>query len=255
MSVELTRRGGVVLITLNRPDKLNAMSDAMWAQLEAHLESLEPGGRDRVLVVTGAGGAFCGGSDVDGLLEDPDSLPERIAVANRCVLAMRQLSIPTIAKIDGIAAGSGLNLALACDFVHVSERARFAQLFVRIGLSLDSGASWLLPRLVGERRARELSLLGDTVDAPAAVAMGMVTAAHPVADLDAVVEALADRLAALSPEALAGTKAMLDLSWQHGLADALEAETLNQLRVITTPVAQERIAAFTAASSRRGGAR
>ena len=253
MSVDLVRRDGIVELTLNRPDKLNAMSDSMWAQLEEHLQGLEPGGEDRALVVTGAGSAFCGGSDVDGLLDDPDTLPERIAVSNRCVLAMREISIPTIAKIDGIAAGSGLNLALACDFVHVSQRARFAQLFVRIGLSLDSGASWLLPRLVGERRARELCLLGETLDALSAHAMGMVTAVHPVEDLDDAVAALAGRLAGLSSDALAGTKAMLNLTWQHGLAEALDAETANQLQVITTPVAREKIAGFAAASARQSG--
>src|SRR5699024_2938199 len=103
-------------------------TDAMWAELERHLEQLDCGGTDRVLVITGAGGAFCGGSDVEGLLGDLPSLPGRIDVSNRCVLAMRELPIPTIAKIDGIAAGSGLNMALACDFVYVSARARFAQL-------------------------------------------------------------------------------------------------------------------------------
>src|SRR5699024_353771 len=89
-----------------------------------------------------------------GLLNDLDSLPDRIAVSNRCVLAMRELGLPTIAKVSGVAAGSGANLALACDFVVADERARFAQLFIHRGLSLDSGASWLLPRLVGERKAR-----------------------------------------------------------------------------------------------------
>nr|WP_283095502.1 enoyl-CoA hydratase/isomerase family protein [Nocardioides alcanivorans] len=149
MTVRIDRAAGVTTITIDRPEKRNAMTDEMWAQMEGHLTSLDPGGEDRVLVLTGTGGAFCGGSDVAGLLDDLPSLPGRIDVSNRCVLAVHELPIPTIAKIDGIAAGSGLNLALACDLVHVSERARFAQLFIHIGLSLDSGASWLLPRLVG----------------------------------------------------------------------------------------------------------
>lgn len=251
-SVDLDRSDGVVRITLNRPDKHNAMSDAMWKQFHAHLTGLEPGARDRVLVVTGAGAGFSGGSDVDGLLDDPDSLPERIEVSNRCVLAMRELPIPTIARVDGIAAGSALNLALACDFVLASARARFAELFVHIGLSLDSGASWLLPRLVGERRARELCLLGEQVPAPSALAMGMLTSVHPVGDLDTAVDALASRLAGLSPEALAGTKRMLELTWQHGLAQALRAETANQLDVIATDTAREKIAAFSAPRKEQG---
>jgi 2-(1,2-epoxy-1,2-dihydrophenyl)acetyl-CoA isomerase len=241
-SVDLERSSGVVRITLNRPGKRNAMTDAMWVQFEAHLASLEPA--DRVLVVTGAGDAFCGGSDVAGLLDDADSLPSRIEVSNRCVLAMRELPIPTIARVDGIAAGSALNLALACDFVLASERARFAQLFVHIGLSLDSGASWLLPRLVGERKARELCFLGEEVTAPEAVAMGMITSVHE--DLDEAVDGLVTRLAALSPHALAGTKRMLGQAWQHGLAGALRAETTNQLDVITTDIARQKIAAFAA---------
>lgn len=244
MSVDLIRREGIVELTLNRPDKRNAMSDAMWAQFEEHLRDLEPGGRDRVLVVTGAGGAFCGGSDVDGLLDDPASLPERIEVSNRCVLAMRELSIPTIAKVDGIAAGSGLNLALACDFVYASERARFAQLFVHIGLSLDSGASWLLPRLVGERRARELCLLGDQLPAAEAHAMGLITAVLPAAELGERVAAVAGRLAASSPDALAGTKQLLNETWARDLEGALAAETANQIQVITTEDARRHISGF-----------
>ena len=127
MNVDVVRREGIVEITLDRPDKRNAMTDAMWNRLDEILQGVDAGGRDRVLVVTGAGGAFCGGSDVGGLLNDLDSLPDRIAVSNRCVLAMRELGLPTIAKVSGVAAGSGANLALACDFVVADERARFAQ--------------------------------------------------------------------------------------------------------------------------------
>ncbi|MGK2320711.1 enoyl-CoA hydratase/isomerase family protein [Gordonia rhizosphera] len=244
MTVRLERRDGVVLITLDRPEKRNAMTDAMWAQFEEHLNSLDPGGRDRVLVVTGAGGAFCGGSDVGGLLDDPESLPQRIEVSNRCVLAMHELPIPTIALVDGIAAGSGVNLALACDLVYVSEKARFAQLFIHRGLSLDSGASWLLPRLVGERRARELCLLGEQIPAPDALAMGMINRVVAPEDLHDVGFEIADRLAGYSAEALAGTKQLLNDTWTRDLAGALSAETTNQLAVITSDLARERIGTF-----------
>ncbi|GAA3724711.1 2-(1,2-epoxy-1,2-dihydrophenyl)acetyl-CoA isomerase [Spinactinospora alkalitolerans] len=244
MTVDVARRNGIVEITLDRPAKRNAMTDAMWSRLDEILSEIEPGGRDRVLVVTGAGGAFCGGSDVGGLLDDLESLPSRIDVSNRCVLAMRELAIPTIAKVDGVAAGSGANLALACDFVIAGARARFAQLFIHRGLSLDSGASWLLPRLVGERRARHLCLLGSTVEAADAMAMGMLTELVDSQRLDTRVEELARTLAGFSSPALAGTKRMLNRSWENSLAAALRAETENQVRVIATDAAREGITSF-----------
>lgn len=252
MTVRLTRRDGIVEVTLDRPDKRNAMTDQMWAQLESYLDGLDPGGGDRVLVVTGAGGAFCGGSDVTGLLADQPSLPHRIAVSNRCVLAVRELSIPTIAKVDGIAAGAGANLALACDLVYASERARFAQLFIHIGLSVDSGASWLLPRLVGERRARELCLLGEQIPAADAREMGMITDVRATDALDAWVTGVAERLASYAPAGLAGTKRLLNDTWTYDLAGALQAETDNQVDVIGSQRAQELITAFARRSTEAG---
>ncbi|MFS3130210.1 enoyl-CoA hydratase/isomerase family protein [Nocardioides sp. Bht2] len=245
MSVLIDRRDGVVEITLNRPQKRNAMTDEMWAQMEEHLASIDPAAGDRVLVITGAGEAFCGGSDVDGLLDDLPSLPDRIDVSNRCVLGVRALPIPTLAKVDGIAAGSALNMALACDLVFASDRARFAQLFVHIGLSLDSGASWLLPRLVGERKARELSLLGEQVSATDALAIGMISKVVPHTELADTVTQVAIRLAGFNPAALAGTKKMLNRAWEIELAEALRAETENQVEVIQTDRARELIGRFT----------
>lgn len=252
MTIRLARREGIVEITLDRPDKRNAMTDAMWTQLERHLEELDCGGTDRVLVITGASGAFCGGSDVEGLLDDLPSLPGRIDVSNRCVLAMRDLPIPTIAKVDGIAAGSGLNVALACDFVYASARARFAQLFIHIGLSLDSGASWLLPRLVGERRAREMCLLGEQISADDALVAGMITEVRDVDDLDHRVTEIAGRLASYNSVGLAGTKQLLNDTWGRDLAGALRAETRNQVRVINSDRAVELINQFGGRTSTKG---
>ncbi|TDD40187.1 enoyl-CoA hydratase [Actinomadura sp. KC06] len=243
MSVDVVRDRGITEITLNRPAKRNAMTDAMWSALDEILADLDD---IRVLIVTGAGGSFCGGSDVSGLLDDPGSLPDRIAVSNRCVLAMRELPVPTIAKVGGPAAGAGANLALACDFVLAAEDAYFAQLFVHRGLSVDSGASWLLPRLVGERRARELCLLGDRVGAEAALDIGMITQVTSPSGLDAAVTDLADRLLALSPAALSGTKRMLNQTWRTTFAEALDAEAANQLQIIQTPEAHTAINAFNA---------
>src|SRR5699024_11815511 len=122
MNVDVVRREGVVEITLDRPDKRNAMTDAMWNRLDEILQGIDAGGRDRVLVVTGAGGAFCGGSDVGGLLNDLDSLPDRSAGSNRCVLALRGLGLPTIAKVSGVGAGSGGDLGRGCACVGGGER-------------------------------------------------------------------------------------------------------------------------------------
>ncbi|RUP37797.1 MAG: enoyl-CoA hydratase [Gordonia sp. (in: high G+C Gram-positive bacteria)] len=244
MTVRLDRRDGVATITMDRPEKRNAMTDEMWALFESHLRALDTGGADRVLVVTGAGGAFCGGSDVTGLLDDPSSMPRRIDVSNRCVLAMHDLPIPTVALVDGVAAGSGANLALACDLVIATQRSRFAQLFIHRGLSLDSGASWLLPRLVGERRARELALLGQQVPASDALDMGMITRVVGDDALAAVGGEVVDTLLGHSPIALAGNKKLLDASWSASLAQALDAERDNQLEVLASAAAQQQISSF-----------
>lgn len=244
MTVTLTRSDGVATITMDRPDKRNAMTDAMWSQFAEHLTTLDPGGQDRVLVVTGAGGAFCGGSDVGGLLDDLPSLRGRIDVSNQCVLAMRELPIPTIAKVGGVAAGSGANLALACDLVYAARSARFVQVFIHRGLSLDSGASWLLPRLVGERKALELSLLGDPVGAADALSMGLISDVVDDEALDAHVLTVAGRLAASSPQALAGSKRLIATTWTRSLGQALDAEADNQIEVIGTDAAVAQISGF-----------
>lgn len=231
-------------IVLNRPRKRNAMTDAMWTSLDEALADVDPA--VRVIMIRGAGGAFCGGSDVTGLLDDPDSLIDRIRTSNRCVLAMHESPVPTVAVVDGVAAGSGANLALACDFVIASDNATFAQLFVHRGLSVDSGASWLLPRLIGDRAARRLCLLGESVSAAHALDLGMITDTVPAAAIDEYIDGLTSTLSQLSPDALSGTKRLLNESASAGFAEALESEAQNQLRVIATPAAAGAIAGFRA---------
>ncbi|HEX5404519.1 MAG TPA: enoyl-CoA hydratase-related protein [Pseudonocardiaceae bacterium] len=241
MTVHVDRRADIVTITLDRPDKLNAMTDPMWQELDSALRDI---GSARVLVLTGAGGAFCAGSDVGGLLGADTPMGDRIRLMNRVVHRLHELPIPTVARVDGVAAGAGANLALLCDFVLASDRSRFMELFIRRALSLDSGASWLLPRLVGDRRARELAMLGDTVGAADARRYGLINRVVPVDDLDAEVDALTERLARLPAAALRGTKQLLLASWDSTLAEALEAETVNQLAVLDTPETQETITGF-----------
>jgi enoyl-CoA hydratase/carnithine racemase len=247
----VSRSGGVVSIVLNRPGKLNAITDPMWALLGQELVRVRDSAEDRAVMLSGAGGVFSAGSDVSGFLSDRRSLADRIEACNQVLLDLYHLPVPTVAKIDGLAGGSGANLALLCDFVIASERSRFAELFTHIGLSLDTGSSWLLPRLVGERRARELALLGDWIDAAQAASFGLISSVVPDADLDDRCSALLARLVRLSAEASAGTKRLLNDSWHSTLRDALTAETVNQLGVIDSPAARAAITAFVAKSEKR----
>jgi enoyl-CoA hydratase/carnithine racemase len=240
----VSRHDGVVTIVLNRPGQLNAITDAMWAQLGEEFARVRADEGDRAVLLSGAGGVFSAGSDVSGFIGHAEPLADRIEDCNQVLLDLHDLPVPTVAKVDGLAGGSGANLALLCDFVIASDRSRFAELFTYIGLSLDTGSSWLLPRLVGERRARELALLGDWVDAATAVRWGLINADVPESRLDAACEALLARLVTLSTAASAGTKRLLADSWHSTLGEALTAETVNQVRVIETPTAQARIQAF-----------
>jgi enoyl-CoA hydratase/carnithine racemase len=249
--VVVSRSEGVVSIVLNRPGKLNAITDAMWALLGEEFGRIRDSGEDRAVLVSGAGGAFSAGSDVSGFLAHRQTLADRIEACNQVLLELYHLPVPTVAKVDGLAGGSGANLALLCDFVIASERSRFAELFTHIGLSLDTGSTWLLPRLVGDRRARELALLGDWIDAAKAAGFGLITSVVPEAELDGQCASLLSRLVRQSPEAMAGTKRLLADSWQATLRDALTAETLNQLRVIDSAAARAAIDAFVAKSERR----
>src|SRR6185437_4404968 len=170
------RRDGVVTVTMNRPERKNAVNSVMLGELVAVLGEVERNRDDRVLVLTGAGGAFCSGADLTdplGTTGEPDTSPligmRRLGDA---ALTLHRLTKPAIAKVDGVAVGAGLSLALGCDLVVVSDRSRFSAIFAQRGLSLDYGASWLLPRLVGLAKAKEVALFGDIFDAPRAEALG-----------------------------------------------------------------------------------
>lgn len=243
MTIQVDRADAVVTITLRRPAKLNAMTDDMWRSLGTALATVTPA-TDRVVVLTGAGGTFCAGSDVGGLLDGDQPLAGRIRMMNNVLSTLHELPVPTIAAVAGVAAGAGANLALLCDFVLAADDARFLELFIRRGLSLDSGASWLLPRLVGDRRARELAMLGDALAAPVAEQWGLITRSVPATELADQVAALAGRLAALPQAALAGTKRLLLRSWEADLAQAMAAEAANQLSIIELPAAREAIARY-----------
>ncbi len=242
------RADGVVTVTLNRPQRKNAANGAMWRELQATLDEVAAVREDRVLVLTGAGDAFCSGadlgdpSDVAGRPGDPHLLQMR-SLAD-VALRLHRLPKPTIAKVGGIAAGAGMSMALGCDLVVASDRARFSQIFSKRGLSVDFGASWLLPRLVGLHRAKELAFFADIIDAATAQSIGVVNRVVPADELDAVVAEWAARLAAGPPLALSMTKALLNQSASVSMEQALEAEAQAQAVNFASQDTREAMIAF-----------
>lgn len=240
----LQRSGaGVVTLTLNRPHRKNAVPPGLWPELKRHFDEIARSEADRVLVITGAGGAFCTGADLAeaALREHP---LRAMGPVNAAALALHELPKPTIAKVNGDAAGAGMNLALGCDLVVAGESARFSQVFVRRGLAVDFGGTWLLPRLVGMHRAKELALLGDLLSAREAERMGLVNRVVADADLDGFVDDWAARLASGPPLALQMTKKMLSNAFGVGLSEALDAEASAQSVALASEDVREGIAAF-----------
>jgi 2-(1,2-epoxy-1,2-dihydrophenyl)acetyl-CoA isomerase len=218
--------GPIATLTLDRPDSLNALTVPLKVALHDALESLAVDSSVRAVILTGAGRAFCAGQDLVER-EQPDAAPLEVEVRERynpIVRALRSMGQPVIAAVNGVAAGAGASLAFACDLRIASEDARFVLAFGRIGLVPDSGATWFLPRIVGPAKAAELALLGDAVDAPEALRLGLVSRVVPGDRLMAEARALADRLAEGAPLALSLTKTALDRSTLIDLDEALEGE-------------------------------
>jgi enoyl-CoA hydratase/carnithine racemase len=222
------RDEGVVTVTLNRPERKNAGNGLMWQELHETFSDVGRRRQDRVVVVTGAGGAFCSGADIadpSGVSGDPeDPHIVRMRFFGQVMLALHELPQPTIAKIRGIAAGAGMSLALGCDLTVASDNARFSEIFARRGLSVDGGSSWLLPRLVGLHKAKELAYFADILSAQEADQYGLLNRVVPDDELDAFVDTWARRLALGPPIALSMTKTLLDNSMSVTMAQALEDE-------------------------------
>ena len=243
------RKDGVVTVTMNRPERKNAASGKMLNELEQIFIEVEASVEDRAMVLTGAGGAFCSGADLsdpEGPATDPNrSGLSRMRRLGDVALALHRISKPTIAKVDGVAVGAGLSLALGCDLSVCSETARLSMIFARRGLSLDNGASWLLPRLVGLAQAKEIALFGGMWSGREAADIGLVNRALPAEELDGFVDGWASTLAAGPPLALSMTKTLLHAASMSSMEQAVENEARCQALNFSTKDTNEALAAFT----------
>ena len=221
---------GIARLTLNRPDKLNSFTGEMHAELRDALDRVQADKAARVLLLTGAGRAFCAGQD----LADPDmaatdgKMPDIGNVVEKnykpLVLRLQNLRVPTIAAVNGIAAGAGASVALACDLVLAARSASFLQAFSKIGLVPDTGGTWFLPQRVGMARAMGLALLADKLPAEKAADWGLIWAAYDDAEFGAKVEALAAQLATLPTKALVRTRQAMHAAPGHTLEQQLSFE-------------------------------
>jgi 2-(1,2-epoxy-1,2-dihydrophenyl)acetyl-CoA isomerase len=239
----------ITTITLNRPEKLNAFAGTMREDLLAALESAERDKGCRAVVITGAGRAFCAGGDVEfmhRLRENDDvaGLTKLLDAGAAIIRRIATMSKPVIAAINGVAAGAGCNLALACDYRIASDAAKLAESFIRIGLHPDWGGTWFLPRLVGSGRAFELMMSGRAIDANEALAIGMVDRVVAAASFNHEVANAARMFADAPSDAAAGIKRSLRVSSQNDLAAQLALESEHQARAFRSAEAAERIAGF-----------
>lgn len=228
-TVDLAREGAIATLTLNRPDRLNSLVPQLYQDLHDALDAVRDDEAVRVVIITGAGRAFCSGADLKQRAEDlaageldlSEAIDRRI---NPLIRRLRTLDKPVIAAVNGVAAGAGANITLVCDIVVAGKSAKFIQAFSRIGLASDGGGSYLLPRLVGAARARALLLLAEPVDAARAEAWGMIWKCVEDDALMETAKEIADTLAARPPLALAAVKRELNAGEASTLDAALDLE-------------------------------
>jgi len=248
------RSGGLVTVTFNRPDRKNALNAESWADLERILTEVATNPDDRALLLTGAGGDFSSGAELSGSMSDDTSSAGLSGERQSTLYEMRtvgeilsrlhRLPKPTIAAVDGVAVGVSLGIALACDLIVASDRARFCEVFVRRGLALDGGTSWTLPRHVGLRRAKQIAFMGDMIAAADALAWGLVNEVVAAPDLMRVATEWGHRLAAGPTTALSLIKRSLDSSMAVSFEQAIEDEARAQHVAFTTDDLAEGIRAF-----------
>ncbi len=244
-TIDFKTDGPVARITLSRPDRLNSFTVQMHEELRDALANL---GEARVVVLTGAGRGFCAGQDLNDRAVAPGEavdLGETVQVSwNPLVRTLTSMPQPVIARVNGVAAGAGANIALACDIVVAARSAKFIQSFSAIGLIPDSGGTWALPRLVGQARALGLGLTGEPLPAEKAAEWGMIWKAVDDDALDAEVNTIANKLASLPPLGLAAIKEMIRSSWQYSLDEELERQAGAMRRLGFTQDYREGVAAF-----------
>jgi Enoyl-CoA hydratase/carnithine racemase len=239
----------VTTITLDRPEKLNAFGGAMREDLLSALRAADDDASCRVVVITGAGRAFCAGGDVDsmaGLQKEAnvDAFRKLLDAGRDIVTQIAEMPKPIIASVNGVAAGAGCNLALACDYRIASETAKLGETFVRIGLHPDWGGTWFLPRLAGAGRAMEILMTGRMVDATEALAIGILDRVVPAAELPEQTATLARAIAQGPPLAIADIKRALAASRTSSLRAQVDLESEHQLRAFLSHDAGEGMAAF-----------
>ena len=240
----------ICTITMNRPDVYNALNDTLTFELQDALKNAARDANVSVVVLTGAGKAFCSGQDLGDLKAKyvpgyvPHLGPDLHKRYNPIIKRIRGMEKPIIAAVNGVAAGAGLSFALACDIRIASEKASFIEVFVNVGLIPDSGSTWTLPRLVGLSKALELCLTGDKIDAAEALRIGLVNRVVPADELVAETNALAARLAALPARGIALTKRLLNQSYDNTLDQQLEAEAFAQETAGLTEDHYEGVVAF-----------
>jgi len=232
-------------ITLNRPDRLNALLPEMAEAIIAALDDAHADKSCRAVLLTGAGRGFCAGQDLTAIVDaDPDDIADLLDSYHPVIEKIRELPLPVVAAVNGVAAGAGCNLALACDIVVAARSASFVQAFSRIGLVPDCGGTWFLPRLVGTARARALMMLAEPVTADIAAEWGMIWRAVDDDRLMPEAQALIERLASGPTVALGLIKQALDESGDNDLADQLDLERDLQIEAAETPDHAEGVRAF-----------
>ena len=246
-TILLDQSDGIARITLNRPDRLNSFTRAMHGELQAALDEAKDA---RVVILTGAGRGFCAGQDLNDRAVAPGEavdLGETVEASwNPLVRRLAAMPQPVIARVNGVAAGAGANIALACDLVVAVKSAKFIQSFSALGLIPDSGGSWHLPRLVGQARALGLALTGEPLPAETAADWGLIWKAVDDDALDAEVDALAAKLASLPPLGLAAIKSIIRTTGERTLDEELDLQRDEMRRLGFTEDYREGVAAFLA---------
>lgn len=245
-TIDLAVSDGIARVTLNRPDRLNSFTRAMHAELRDALANL---GDARVMVLTGAGRGFCAGQDLNDRAVSAESAPTDLGETveqcwNPLVRTIAALPQPVIARVNGVAAGAGASIALACDLVVASSAAKFIQSFSALGLVPDTGGSWHLTRHLGQARAMGLALTGEPLSAQQAADWGLIWKCVEPHALDETVDALAAKLAALPPLGLAAIKQMVRTSWDRSLDEELDLQRDEMRRLGFTADYKEGVAAF-----------